>query len=513
MNPSEPLSIDIRPDSGVYSTFRRISYRPWSAIAEFIDNSTQNYFEHKHDIGRTTGIPSALEIEIIHEPKTKTLVIIDNANGMNWGELERAIQLNRPPANTSGRSEFGMGLKMAACWFGSQWRVVTKRLGEAVEYDALIDVHRLEVDKPDAILVTPRMGIDPLEHYTRIEIDDLHRTFRGRTLSSIKNNIASMYRRDIDSGDITIKWNGEPFKWEKDPVFEEDAPDGTRVRWEKDVQFDVDGHTVRGKVWIRIPGEARRAGMHLFRRNRLVVGGPGLGYKPAEIFAAPNSFQSQRLVGELDLNNWPVTQTKDAFDWDGDLETGFIDKLREAVVDYVDKTHTIKSDSTKKTTSPDGQIIGDNTRESLRGRDVDSALSIVETGPPPPRALPMESLDRLERAVEHSGGEPTYIHLGSEGVPTLKVFWLDELPSSDIHAYFDMPTDEELLLYVNLNHPFVDRVISREPAKLEIYALILYADALVESGIRKRGQNVPAHTFRSFKDVFLRVINASSESA
>ena len=244
----------------------------------------------------------------------------------------------------------------------------------------------------------------------------------------------------------------------------------------------------------------------------LVVGGPGQGYKPTEIFAAPNSFQSQRLVGELDLDNWPVTQTKDAFDWDGDLETGFIDKLREVVTGYVEKTHAIKSDSTKKTTSPDGQIIGDNTRESLRGSGVDSALSIIETGPPPPRDLPAESLDRLERAVERSSGQPTYIHLGSEGVPTLKVFWLDELPSSDIHAYFDMPTDEELLLYVNLNHPFVDRVISREPVKLELYALTLYADALVESGVRKRGQNVPAHTFRSFKDVFLRVINSSSES-
>ncbi len=100
MNTTEQLSIDIRPDSGVYATFRRISYRPWSAIAEFIDNSTQNYFEHKQDIGKTTGTEPTLEIEIVHEPKAKTLAIIDNANGMNWDELERAIQLNRPPIDT-----------------------------------------------------------------------------------------------------------------------------------------------------------------------------------------------------------------------------------------------------------------------------------------------------------------------------------------------------------------------------------------------------------------------------
>ena len=508
MSPTEQLSIDIRPDSGVYGTFRRISYRPWSAIAEFIDNSTQNYFEHKQDIRKVIGSEPALEIDIVYESKAKTLAIIDNANGMNWSELERAIQLNRPPANTSGRSEFGMGLKMAACWFGGKWRIVTKRLGESTEYDVLIDVHKLEIDKPEAIVVSQRMGLEPSEHYTRIEIENLHRTFRGRSLSSIRDNIASMYRRDIDSGDITIRWNGEPFKWEKDPVFEEKLPDGSISRWEKDVQFDVDGYEVAGKVWIRIPGAARRAGIHLFRRGRLIVGGPGQGYKPAAIFAAPNTFQSQRLVGELDLDNWPVTQTKDGFDWDGELENGFIERLQEFVSDYVQKTHKISSDSSGKPTSSDGQVAGDNTKESLQGSDVDSALVIVETGPPPPKELAQEELERLEQAVKSSGDEPTYVQLGSEGVPTLKVYWLDDLPSSDIHAHFDVPSDEELLLFVNLNHPFVERVISREPVKLELYCLTLYADALVESGILKRGKNVPAHTFRHFKDRFLRVINS-----
>ena len=393
MNLSEQLSIDIRPDSGVYGTFRRISYRPWSAIAEFIDNSTQNYWTNKQNIGKVTGSEPALEIDIAYEPRTKTLAIIDNANGMNWDELERAIQLNRPPVDTSGRSEFGMGLKMAACWFGNRWRIVTKRLGEGIEYDALIDVQRLEVDKPEAIVVSQRMGLEPSEHYTRIEMEDLHRTFRGRSLSSIRENMASMYRRDIESGDITIRWNGEPFSWEKDPVFKEEAPDGSLISWEKDVQFDVDGYEVTGKVWIRMPGQANRAGIHLFRRNRLVVGGPGSGYKPRDIFRAPNSFQSQRLVGELNLDNWPVTQTKDAFDWDGELETGFVDKLHQAVADYVQKARDIKSDSTTPTTSADGQLVGDNTRDSLRGSDVDSTLTIIETGPPPPRVLPRETLE------------------------------------------------------------------------------------------------------------------------
>ena len=428
MKNDSQLSIDIRPDSGVYGTFRRISYRPWSAIAEFIDNSTQNYFEHRSKIGEVTGENSYLEIEIAYDSRSKTLAIVDNANGMNWDELERAIQLNRPPVDTSGRSEFGMGLKMAACWFGNRWRVVTKRLGDAVEYEALVDVRNLVAYKPYAIVVVSRMGLDPLERYTRIEIEELHRTFRGRTIPSIRENIASIYRRDILSGDVTIRWNGEPFKWENDPIFEEENPDGSLTRWEKNVQFDVDGYEVQGKVWIRIPGKASRAGLHLFRRGRLVVGGPGLGYKPSDIFGAPNSFQSQRVVGELDLDNWPVSQTKDAFDWDGELQNGFIDELQKVLVEYVEKSHRItsRSDGSSKTTSSDGLLAGDSTKDMLQGTDVVSAITIVETGPPPPKELPEQDLNRIVQAAEQSGQQPTYVQVGSEGIPTLKVYWLDD---------------------------------------------------------------------------------------
>ena len=277
---------------------------------------------------------------------------------------------------------------------------------------------------------------------------------------------------------------------------------------EKEVQFDVSGLDVTGRVWIRVPGEARRAGMHLFRRNRLVVGGPGNGYKPAEIFGAPNQYPSQRLFGELDLNEWPVTQTKDAFDWVGDLENEFVRKLNSEVAEYVEKLGHPISETGPKTTSADGQVAGDNTKDSLQGPEFDSAMTIVETGPPPPQQLSTVAEQRLQQAIEQSADQPTYVQLGTEGVPNLKVYWLEDLADTDVHAHFEMPSSDELLLYVNLNHPFVDRVIGREPAKLNLYALNLYADALVESGIRKRGQNVPAHTFRRFKDAFLRVINS-----
>src|SRR3712207_4091131 len=106
-----------------------MSYKTWYAIGEFVDNTTQNYFTHAAEIKAAEGQDAALTIDIVYDQREDTLSVTDNANGMELEELTRAVRLNRPPADTSGRSEFGMGLKMAAIWLGKRWRIVTKQLG------------------------------------------------------------------------------------------------------------------------------------------------------------------------------------------------------------------------------------------------------------------------------------------------------------------------------------------------------------------------------------------------
>ena len=56
--------IDIRPATSVYGTYRRLSYKPWFAIAEFIDNSTQSYYDHKHELKED---PNFKKLIIIHK--------------------------------------------------------------------------------------------------------------------------------------------------------------------------------------------------------------------------------------------------------------------------------------------------------------------------------------------------------------------------------------------------------------------------------------------------------------
>ena len=123
--------LNIRPTSGVYATYKRLSYQPWTAIAEFVDNSTQSFFDHKNEL-MSQKYAKGLRITIDYiEDKDNgdSIEIYDDAYGMEWPDFQRAVVLDRPPQKTTGRNEFGMGLKTAACWFGSIWSVESTQLG------------------------------------------------------------------------------------------------------------------------------------------------------------------------------------------------------------------------------------------------------------------------------------------------------------------------------------------------------------------------------------------------
>ncbi len=137
--------LNIRPTSSVYATYKRLSYQPWTAIAEFVDNSTQSFYDHKAellDIKYNKGL--RIEINYVDSPaEGDRLEIIDDAYGMEWDDFQRAVILDKPPINRDGRNEFGMGLKTAACWFGSIWSVESTRYNSRNMYYTEINIDDL----------------------------------------------------------------------------------------------------------------------------------------------------------------------------------------------------------------------------------------------------------------------------------------------------------------------------------------------------------------------------------
>ncbi|AJY74295.1 ATP-binding protein [Paenibacillus beijingensis] len=371
--------INIRPTSAVYATYKRLSYQPWTAIAEFLDNSTQSYFDHREELLELPDFKK-LNIDIIYESNSDgndTLTITDSAYGMEWEDFERAIILDKVPKNREGRNEFGMGLKTAACWFGKKWSVTSTQLGSNFAYSATVDVEKLKNDKDDEI-DADIFEANPFEHYTIIKIECLNKKLTAsRTVWKIKELLSNIYRQDLRSGEVIIRYNGTELTYSDPAIYEEELADGSVERWKRDVKFSVNHEgkelTVQGFIAIRIPASVRDAGFTLIRRGRVIVGGPEKNYRPTELFGDSNSYTYQRLFGELYMDNWPVTQAKDDFDWHtSGLEEQFIEKLLVFSKPFRAKAEQIRVRQRVKTADVIGKVV-----DGLQKADVIQGVSII----------------------------------------------------------------------------------------------------------------------------------------
>ena len=82
--------INIRPTTAVYKTFERYNYTQSTAYAEFIDNSTQSYFNHRVELEQDENFDYCL-VDIHHDSVKNIIVITDNCFGMERKDFERAI--------------------------------------------------------------------------------------------------------------------------------------------------------------------------------------------------------------------------------------------------------------------------------------------------------------------------------------------------------------------------------------------------------------------------------------
>ena len=454
------FSIDIRPAPSVYATYRRLSYTPWYAIAEFVDNSTQSYYDHRHELRekyRLEGAIGHLQVEVSYDSEQNTLTITDNAYGMEVEELTRAVVLDSPPPVRTGRCEYGMGLKTAACWFGTTWTIITSKLGSDRQYRARVHVPELVESQLENILVE----IAPAKaesNYTTVTIEGLYKPIRGRTPSRVREQLGSMYREDLRSGEIEILWNGEPISFKEPEFLEEDLGNGVKNVWRKDftlkVPWDSEGNTLQATGWVgvRTPGSQRDAGFALLRRGRVVVGGPGEGYKPFEIFGQGNTFRSQRLVGEVKMDAWPVTQAKDAFDWTGGLEDDFIDQLKQVCQDYMDKAEGYRERG-RPITTPVMEVVSEPLRKVFSDARFGNAVHEEIRLPDPPKTPEADRADTALIRTASSGPVLYRLEVGAE-IWLFRLHWQDQL--SDAHwMQLSVPRDNEIDVFLNTAHPFL----------------------------------------------------------
>ena len=108
------------------------------------------------------------------------------------------------------------------------------------------------------------------------------------------------------------------------------TPSAPAVLWRQEFVVDFDDRKVSGWAGVMKSGSHVRAGFSVFRRRRLVDGSIGETYKPSLIFGSPNSFASQRVVGELYVEGFDVTHTKDGIQWHG-YEDEVLESIRRQI--------------------------------------------------------------------------------------------------------------------------------------------------------------------------------------
>lgn len=489
----------------IISSYKRLSYTAWHAFAEYVDNSTQAYFNNKELLDSVFEKEGEnLYVKINYSPTDDFISIEDNSIGMNHDELENALHIGRKPENTSGRSKYGMGLKTASCWMGDKWTVKTKKLGETEAYEVTVDVNKIVEVKDGDVEEIIHENQDPEDHYTIIEITELNQSFHGNTIHKIKEHLMSIYRIDFESYGLKLYWQGDPLEWTdfKDRLYE--LKDGSPYYHE--FEFSINNKNVNGWVGVLGPKNSGRknAGFSIIQANRVVEGWPK-GYKPSKIFGdqedGRNDLVNQRVVGELYLNGFEISHTKDKIIWlDDELEKlneNLFDESKEAI--HMAKNLRYKEESSNGSSYVSEAL--DILETEVTSVEAENYISKIDTETPSNEYL-HNSYERLiER--ETSRNPSLNVNIG-ETNPINVLVYFTEQSEFEPYVVIEATGDEnKVIVVINRVHPHFKKMNNEETVTNFIRHCI-YDGVSEWKALNLRGEIDP-DTVKYLKDGLLRL--------
>lgn len=525
-------TVNIRPDVGVLSVLRHLNYRPWYAIAEFVDNSLESFLTHRAEIQNQDGLGVMLKVEVEIDPNGGGLVAVrDNAAGIYAHEYQRAFRPADPPPDAHGLSEFGMGLKSAACWFGKEFTIRTSALGEGVERTVAFKVDEIVKSKTNELPVQENAVLSD-RHYTEIAIRELHNPPQARTIGKIKEHLASIYRVYIRDGTMELHFRSsgidEILHYDEPEVLE--APPHEKVirrralteeprLWKKPIEFDFGaGMKVTGFAALRKRGSTSRAGFALFRRNRLIEGSGEDSYRPAQIFGATTTATYQRLFGELHLEGFDVSHTKDGFQWD-ENEEPFLellaDHLNSVPLPLLDQARDASYDSIRNS-NPEAvnRVVTEairDTAEVLKSASVPILSQQIVARPEerePPPNLPSASKSWSEVFDVELHGAQWRISVEVTSDPAVGD-WVTVSDSQHWDAARNAGQFRQLGVRLSLSHPFMDRFVGADLDRIRPFVRLAAAIGLSEITAREAGVKAAGEVRRNLNQLLRDALSKS----
>jgi hypothetical protein len=504
--------VNIRPPVNVLSVLRHLNYQPWYALAEFVDNALQSFLTHRKDLQRVDGKQSRLKVWISIDPADDGRIIVrDNAAGIPKHEYARAFRAAEVPPDRTGLSEFGMGMKSAACWFAPFWSVRTSALGESVEKTVAFDIHAIVRDSIEELSISSQRT-RPESHFTEIILSNVYKLPQRRTLGKIREHLAGMYRIFLREGTMELLINNEPLQHSLPTVLTAPyykTPNGKSQLWRKDIEIDLGGRRrVTGFAALREKGSTIDSGFALFRRKRAIQGTGDQGYRPEAIFGRSNSYTYQRLFGELHLEGFDVSHTKDGFRWD-EYEEPFLEELRKQLdaklLPLLQQASGHRSKPSKEEMKTAAVSVVDRTAAAIEGHVSETleTLGVLEPEEQPPDEFsPVKRKDLVTRVI------PIERH-GTKWEIVIEACYEESM--GDWIEVMKQSADggkRRLGVRLALMHPFTQKFAANETEALEPLMRIAAALGLAETtareiGVKKAG-TVRVHFNELLRDALSR---------
>ena len=443
-----------------------------------------------------------VSIEYDKDKEGEFFRIRDNSIGMSSKELQDAVIVGKPPKVVSGRSRYGLGLKTGASWIGDRWTVETKKFGYTRTQHITVNIPRIASGKRD-LRHREVPSDDRKGHGTTIEIRALHRKPTSRTIGKIKEYLKSIYRYDLKAGKLVLKWNDEELIWD-DKAFESrflKNKKGEPVR--VNFRFKVGKKNVHGWAAVFEKGSRKDAGFSIIQHGRVIDGWPN-AYRPETIFGEQeggvNDLVNQRLLGEIFLEGFEVSHTKDEILFDEGEQEQLEYRLRKRLEHLVTVAKEYRKNAdervqmnilvAKKTAV--GRIQKEISSKQMRNAMVEDVPDVdvwVRTS----KILRQEVIQKFKPEVS--------ARIGNTDV---SLFLVEDMSPNDPYVIIESTESESsIIVIINTTHPHWGELNNAESI-LNFIRHCVY-DGVAEWKAYFRVGNVKPNTIKLIKDGLLRL--------
>lgn len=491
----------------ILSSYKRLSYTTWFAIAEFVDNSTQSYINNKAEMDilfekEKTNLCVDINYDSSNGQGNEVLTITDNSIGMNDQDLQNALTIGQPPLIKDGRSRYGLGLKTAAFWFGNTWSIKTKKAGSEDVIFVEVDLNKIIDDKNTTLTTSVTKG-DVNQHYTIIKITSLNRKLRGRTLAKTKEYLSSIYRFDFEDMKLNLTFQGEKITWDSKRIIDRLIKDENKNPLMREFDFTVGDKKVFGWAGVFEKGSRKDAGFSIIQAKRVIKGWPD-SYKPEKIYGyqegGSNNLISQRLVGELNLEGFDVSHTKDTILFrDDDEEDILQNMLIEKIGDFIKTANEFRRYESDED-APDGNDIAITIAEILDEINSGEFKEIVAN-----EVLPEEVIVASNTMVAEKVKTQSKPKIEAQiGKLKVIVYLNDEASPYDPYLITRSTVSEnEVIIIINKLHPHWATLKSNE--NLYNYVRHCVYDGVSEWKAYFKSNTINPDTIKNIKDQLLRI--------